>query len=86
MTLDMYDREVIAVKAVIRALDGPIKVSTIRNHIDSRASAKESREILDHLARCGYLTSEKVHQVYVYTITDQGRAYANDEDVRRLVE
>ena len=84
MTLDMYDREVISAKVMIRALDGPVKTSTIRNHIDGRADAKAAREILDDLAHCGFLTAEKVHQVYVYTITDKGREYANSEEVREV--
>lgn len=86
MTLDTHDRQIIGIKVLIRALDGPVKTSTVRNHIDGRPDSGEARQILDGLMCCGFLTRQKVRQVYVYTITDAGRDYVNNDAVRRMVE
>ena len=86
MTLDTHDRQIIGIKVLIRALDGPVKTSTVRNHIDGRPDSGEARQILDGLMCCGFLTRRKVRQVYVYTITDAGRDYVSNDAVRRMVE
>lgn len=85
MTGDMHisgQHRRMASTAILTSKDGTIRTSSITK-LMAHKDAELARLLLYRLRCEGYLTGPvKVRQVYVWTITDAGRAWAESQVVR----